>query len=89
MRKRIFKYPVEIARLQIIDMPEGAEILSLQVQSGIPCIWALVEDGNKRQSRRFRIFGTGAEINSPFDLRFIGTWQEKEGAFVFHLFEEV
>jgi len=39
--KTIYKYPVEIKDKIRVSMPIDAEILCVQVQYDIPCIWAL------------------------------------------------
>lgn len=70
----------------IIEMPKGAQILTVQTQDGQGCIWAIVNPNEERQNRYFRLFGTG----HPFDLldyQHIGTFQMRNGALVWHLFE--
>jgi hypothetical protein len=101
--KTIWKYEFEISDRQEIRMPNGAEILSVQVQQSTfrPCMWVLVDpaasDGTV--TRRFRVFGTGhpieaGAINSSSvvkmagDLNYIGTFQVAGKSLVFHLFEE-
>lgn len=64
-------------------MPEGAELLRFDKQGESMCLWALVEDGNFRESRRFRVAGTGFELND--NERYVGTFHD--GQFVWHLFE--
>lgn len=91
MQKTISKYKFEINDNVYIEMPLDYEILSVQVQNGIPCIWALVDAGNARERRRFEIFGTGhpIECNSRIERKFIGTFQLNDGILVFHLFERI
>jgi len=86
--KTIYKYPLLIEGKQDVEMPMGATILSLQMQSGIPCVWALVDtDNNGIHNRRFRTFGTGHPIPEELKLVYIDTYQK--GGCVFHLFEEI
>ena len=85
MAKTIWKYPFEIKDDLTIEMPAGAEILSVQVQHGEPCIWVLVDPSNKWDVRHFMVRGTGHSVD--FDGRFIGTIQIMGGSLVFHLFE--
>jgi len=88
--KRIFKYTIEAKDAQAVVMPEGAEILSVQVQGGTGaiCIWALVNpDPNiRRVERSILIVGTGNPV--PDDPgKFLGTVQLYAGELVFHVFE--
>lgn len=82
----IFKYQLETIDEQVIEMPLGAEVLTVQVQNEIPCIWAKVNPSNTSTSYRFRIFGTGQPIEEDFTGKYIGTYQLLNGLYVFHLF---
>ena len=92
--KTIFKYPLSISDEQLIEMPIGAEILSLQVQNNIPCIWAMIEEFEVEMiDRTFMMYGTGHSFyNRNYekydDKPFIGTFQVHSGTLVFHVFEE-
>lgn len=66
MKRTIWKYPLAITDTQNVMMPEGAEILSAQMQGDTLCLWALVNpDAPKLSSlmkcwgRRMRILGSG------------------------------
>lgn len=84
--KQVFKYPLEhINQKYKFLMPEGAEILTLQLQRGQPCMWALVETDNPSEARVFELVGTGDTLKH--DGRYIGTFQLDNGEFVGHLFE--
>ena len=69
-----------------LSLPEGAKILTVQVHQDWPNIWALVSPDNPDEIRKFLLTGTGREIREK-DLRYIGTVQEKDGEYVWHLFE--
>lgn len=83
----VFKYPVEITDNVFVEMPVGAEILCVQLQRGVPCIWAKVDPKVVTSRRRFRWAGTGHPLNPERDHRYVGTVQMEDGALVFHLFE--
>lgn len=83
----IWKFSFETRDGVMIDMPEGAEILSLQLQNGMPTIWALVHPERRLAARWFRIYGTGHPIDMEMEGEFIGTYQLAGGALVFHVFE--
>ena len=85
----IYKYPIEATDLIQLEMPKDAQILSVQSQAGVACIWALVNPDEPTEYRYFEIFGTGHPMQSDMGLgrRYIGTYQLLEGSLVFHLFE--
>lgn len=87
MTQRIFKYPIHVADSQAVDMPEGAQILTIQVQLGQPCIWALVDDDVPPERREIHMRGTGHDCNGVERLRYVSTFQMAEGALIFHAFE--
>ncbi len=86
---RIFKYPVSLTDDVVVEMPESAEVLGVQVQQGKAVMWALVDPDASAIARRFRLVGTGHPINGQerYQLRYVGTFQLAEGSLVFHLFE--
>ena len=68
-------------------MPKGAEILTIQIQDGIPCLWALVDPDQKTESKTIIVLGTGDTISKLDRKEYIGTYQERQGMFVWHAFE--
>lgn len=82
----IHKFPLEPKDLNIVEMPEGAEILSVQVQHETPVLWAIVDTDRAKEQRKIRVIGTGHEINACEPLNFIDTFQLPTGL-VFHVFE--
>jgi len=83
MQKTIYKYPLVVYDMQIIEIINDAEILSIQVQNGVPCLWALVDPKKEKEERTFEIFGTGNPMMCDDDIRrkFIGTFQMYDGKF--------
>ena len=84
MSRQIWKFPIGSTE-PMVSMPRGAEILTVQVQNGVPTIWALVDTDAPKAKRLIHIFGTGWDIPKKIH-RYIGTWQHD--ALVWHLFEE-
>ena len=85
--QRIFKYPLVVMDVQVVHMPAGAVILSVDVQRDVPCLWALVNPDAVTSLRRIRMYGTGHPVDDPPGY-FIGTIQLEGGALVFHVFDE-
>lgn len=83
----IWKFSVSIQDTLIITMPKNARILDLQVQDNQATIWVLVNPGNEKEERRFRIIGTGDPLPQEIALDYIGTIQMPP--LVWHLFEEM
>ena len=86
---KVFKCSIGVTDFQSVTLPKNAEILTVQVQFGKPCIWALVNPENKPEERKLRLVGTGHDISDDEarKLRYIGTFQMHDGLLVYHLFE--
>jgi hypothetical protein len=87
--KTIYKVELKITDVQTIELPSGAEILTVQNQRNSLCLWALVETDAKLVSRVIEIIGTGNPIE-PRPRKYIGTAQISHGEFpfVWHVFEQ-
>jgi hypothetical protein len=90
--KVIWKFFLEPDAIDGIEMPRGAEILSVGVQHGGPKLWAICDDRAPTAKRRISVVGTGhgmtgrglADVSAA---EFIGTFQLQGGALVFHVFD--
>ena len=85
MTLAVWKYPLQKDSYHIVDLPVGAEVLSFQMQQGVPTIWALVDVNGSLGRRMFRILATGESLPDK-NLKYIGSVQDH--AFVWHLFEQ-
>lgn len=85
--RTIWKFPVEMGRFEL-SLPVDAEVLSVQVQQGVPQMWVLLDPDPEQDTmlRAFEVFGTGHPIRQAAHT-FIGTFQFANGSLVFHLFE--
>jgi len=54
--KTIWKYELENISEQTIEIPHDSTLLDVQVQNGMPCIWALVDPDNIKCTRRLVIW---------------------------------
>lgn len=84
----VYKYPLLKGSQVCVGLPKGAKILTVQVQNGVPHIWALVNPENPLVERFFRLAGTGCSIEEhKDDLHYVGTFQLFKGRKIYHLFE--
>lgn len=81
----IWKYELIVTDEQMVAMPAGAEVLCVQVQRGVPRAWVLVDPEAPLAPTTFIIHGTGHCVERT-DLRYVGTFQLYDGAFVGHAF---
>lgn len=86
--KTIWKFELKVDGRQEIDLPEGAQIMSVQEQHGSLCLWAMCEHGAIPKRRTIRIYGTGHAVSDADRLTFIGTVQMRGGVLVWHVFEQ-
>jgi hypothetical protein len=85
--RSIFKYEVPLADYFSLEMPAGADILTIQVQNERPCLWAIVDKDAPMKTRRFATYGTGWELPpEEFLGKYAGTVQRNFGL-VWHIFD--
>jgi hypothetical protein len=85
MEKQIWKFTLHPTTVQHIEMPSDAEILTIQTQEQLPCIWALVSPDAPKRKFAFEIFGTGHPVPDG-QRKYIGTYQINGGELIFHCF---
>jgi hypothetical protein len=86
MSGTIWKWEVPLSSVVFaLEMPVGAEILSVQTQNSEGVMWARVDPQAPTALRRFHIAVTGGDCP---DGSYVGTYQLSASAFVAHLFEE-
>ena len=82
----ICKFKLKMIDVQQLLMPAGAQILTVQMQHGGPCLWALCDPTKPETQRLIAICGTGNP--APGDgCEYISTFQMAEGSLVWHVFE--
>ena len=76
---------------QCFPMPIGAKVLTVQVQHGIPVLWAEVDTKAEKEERCFEIFGTGNEMPEDMGVerRYICTIQMPGSWVVLHFYERL
>lgn len=89
-----FELPLQDAIIEV-EMPKGAQILHVGKQGAerIVYLWALVESDADKETRRFRIHGTGHPLANnagtgynTYDT-YVGTAIMLDGMLVWHVFE--
>lgn len=86
MNETIYKYTLEVEDIQVLEIPHGAQFLSVQVQHGKPCMWVRLNP--KAQEVRVKVctVGTGHPAERVEGMQFVGTYQLDGGQFVGHVF---
>lgn len=84
----IWKFQVHQSGVrQALDMPRGAKLLHLGVQSGQVYIWAQVDTAAPRVRRQFELVGTGYDLGDVAAGDYVGTVFLQNGALVLHGFD--
>ena len=84
---KIYKYQLEVTDTQIISIPAGSDLLCVQSQNGVPCLWAVVNPKIKVfEQVEIIIHGTGHDVFDNIG-QYLGTFQLMNGSFVGHCFK--
>lgn len=84
-RRTIHKYVLDLQGDWKIRAPEVFEPLSVQLQRGQICIWAIVDPQGEQRQHQFYVAGTGHPLRQDAAAqRFVGTVQQND--FVWHIF---
>ena len=87
--KTIWKYPFEIKDYIEIEMPGAPFFIHAGYQGNAPCMWFAVHPNNPKEVVKFRIFGTGHQIEHPGALMHLATIQDPLLPLVWHIFKEL
>lgn len=80
----IYKYPLKIVPTQEIELPCKHELLDIQVQAGVICMWLAVQPDSPKKTFVFHLVGTGHEPPSG-TVTYIKTVQLD--SLVWHIFD--
>lgn len=87
--KTIYKYPLEVANRQIINLPEGANILNVLNQNEVPVLYAEVDTEEKEIEKvEIAMVGTGHPIDEIEEYEYITSVLFKEGKFISHFYHK-
>lgn len=87
--KKIYKYPLEIQDEQVVLLPTGAEILTVQSILDKAYLYAMVNPtAPNDMAVTIHMFGTGHPVQDSDLLKYIGTFQIYGGHLVLHVFRQ-
>lgn len=85
--RTIWKFPLEVRGNQVLEMPAGSLILTVQVQDLRPCLWAEVDDKTPlREHVPVHTLGTGHQLMDGSHWQYVGTYQMEGGNLVWHVY---
>ena len=84
--KTVYKYPLEFADYQEVELPQSADLLHVDYQGSEIQFWALVDTNAPKELRGIRIAGTGHDLSLAGWHRYINTVFDSLGL-VWHIFE--
>ena len=85
--KTVFKFSLPVVDHALVQMPRGAQILTVDQQYNQAYIWALVDNAEPYVNHKFTVHGTGHPANDVEGLAFVGSLILMEGAFVGHVWD--
>lgn len=85
-----FALDINLGGEHIVEMPQGAKIISVIDQKDFPTVYAIVSPEAEKEQIRFHVIGTGWRHVEPRiqTLPFVGTIKTHNGHFVWHVFYE-
>lgn len=87
MNTEIWKYQLH-PETESFDMPRGANVIAVDVQYGVICLWCEVDTAQPKEQRKFEVIGTGHKYPAGFEtLEYIGTVKLDGGTLIFHVYE--
>lgn len=88
MNRVIHKFALEPVGLQSVAINEGAQLLTAQMQHGLPQLWAWVDPSKPARLIHVSVVGTGHGFEDDDRWRYLSTIQLHGGSLVFHVFVE-
>ena len=86
--KAIYKYPLNTNSEIEIEMPVGAQLLTVETQNNEPQMWAIVDTLKNPELRFFRVVLTGDPIGTVDELAYLGSFIIDNGL-IYHVFEDL
>jgi hypothetical protein len=86
--KRIWKYSLVTNNVQIVEMPKGAEILTVRAHYDVPYLWAIVDLTAPKEKKTILTYGASYPITRE-GIKYIDSYSLYEDKLIFHVFEQV
>jgi hypothetical protein len=83
--KVVWKYRLQFADEQVIEMPVGATVAHVGMQDGYLCLWMIVDPSQAKRGRHLYVRGTGHPLEDT--LTYLGSAVEEDRPLVWHVFE--
>ena len=81
---KIFEYLLLINDSQTVWMPAKSKILDIQMQMGVPVMWALIDESSDGINVTINMYRDGYDLGSEVKGEYLATVQDRE--FVGHYF---
>lgn len=88
-KRTMWKAELTVSGVQIIRIPEGAEIKYVNAQQEVICVWYYCDPNARLTERRIAVCGTGHPAPNPSQGKYLGSCFLRGGNLVFHVFEEI
>jgi hypothetical protein len=89
MIRTIYKYWLNKGPgTQVLQIPFGAEHLTVQTQDGTPVLWSLIDKSAPIRPVIIDVFETGQTIDNVNRV-YVGTYQLNGGELVYHVFVRI
>lgn len=85
--REIWKFPLSVTDAQRVAIPVGWKSVTMALQAGTPCLWALVDPDAKPLLYSILCYGTGHPIFEEDLGECLGTVHQNEGRLVWHFYE--
>lgn len=86
MAKSIFKVEIDLAAVQKVSVPQGAQILTVRKSGNGLGLWFLGNDGNRRVNKTFYVLGSKDAADKVQANKWIGAVHFAQGNKVLHVF---
>ena len=89
LKRVVWKYPLAlIDAVQTVEIPIGCDLLCAEWLNGKPTVWALVQPGEEKTLRLFKVYATDEKLDNKYAHFYIGTcFQEYNSkTYVWHVF---
>lgn len=87
MSQSVWKFPLQVADEQIIEVPLGAKPLNAEMQNDELCLWMLVNPAVEKVTKKVHIHGTGHKVSDFVTVGdYVDSFMMLNGSLVFHVF---